>query len=63
MLVFLYDLIDCDVISVQNFYEIFRYFFQIRTTPPVKVIFPMKSNVPSEYVTLYSSRVVLNGIV
>ena len=29
MLVFLYDVISCDVINVENFHELLRYFFLI----------------------------------
>ena len=33
MLVFLYDVITCEVMSVKNFSEISRYFFQILAMP------------------------------
>ena len=33
MLVFLYDVISCDIINVENFHEILRYFFWILAKP------------------------------
>ena len=33
MFVFLYGVISFDVINIENFHEILRYFFQILATP------------------------------